>query len=134
MRMRRHHQQDEDTGIDLTPMLDVVFIMLIFFIVTTSFVREAGLEVHRPQASQAKAQKSSSIMLAIGAQGQIFLDRKQVDVERVQATLARLLAEQPEASLVIQADERVPHGKVVRVMDEAKAAGIANIAVAVAPK
>ena len=61
-------------------MLDIVFIMLIFFIVTTSFVREAGLEVHRPQASQAKAQKSSSIMLAIGAQGQIFLDRKQVDV------------------------------------------------------
>ena len=73
-------------------------------------------------------------MLAIGAQGQIFLDRKQIDVERVQASIARLLAEQPDASLVIQADERVPHGKVVRVMDEAKAAGIANIAVAVAPK
>ena len=134
--MRKRHSDSgaDEAAIDLTPMLDIVFIMLIFFIVTTSFVREAGLEVHRPQASQAKAQKSSSIMLAIGAQGQIFLDRKQVDVERVQATLARLLAEQPEASLVIQADERVPHGKVVRVMDEAKAAGIANIAVAVAPK
>ncbi|BDO10754.1 biopolymer transporter ExbD [Aeromonas caviae] len=130
MRRQSKRQRDE-VQIDMTPMLDIVFIMLIFFIVTTSFVREAGLEVHRPQA---KAQKSSSIMLAIGAQGQIFLDRKQVDVERVQATLARLLAEQPEASLVIQADERVPHGKVVRVMDEAKAAGIANIAVAVAPK
>ena len=134
--MRKRHSDSgaDEAAIDLTPMLDIVFIMLIFFIVTTSFVREAGLEVHRPQASHAKAQKSSRIMLAIGAQGQIFLDRKQVDVERVQATLARLLAEQPEASLVIQADERVPHGKVVRVMDEAKAAGIANIAVAVAPK
>ena len=133
MRRQSKRQRDE-VQIDMTPMLDIVFIMLIFFIVTTSFVREAGLEVHRPQASQAKAQKSSSIMLAIGAQGQIFLDRKQIDVERVQATIARLLAEQPDASLVVQADERVPHGKVVRVMDEAKAAGIANIAVAVAPK
>lgn len=84
-------------------------------------MREAGLEVHRPQASQAKAQKSSSIMLAIGPQGQIFLDRKQIDVERVQASVARLLAEQPDASLVIQADERVPHGKG-GAMDEAKAA------------
>ena len=134
MRKRYSDSGADEAAIDLTPMLDIVFIMLIFFIVTTSFVREAGLEVHRPQASQAKAQKSSSIMLAIGAQGQIFLDRKQIDVERVQATIARLLAEQPDASLVIQADERVPHGKVVRVMDEAKAAGIANIAVAVAPK
>ncbi len=133
MRRQPKRQRDE-IQIDMTPMLDIVFIMLIFFIVTTSFVREAGLEVHRPEASQAKAQKSSSIMLAIGANGEIYLDRKAVDVERIKVTLARILAEQPEASLVIQADERVAHGRVVRVMDEAKAAGIANIAVAVTPR
>ncbi|QFI56323.1 ExbD/TolR family protein [Aeromonas simiae] len=133
MRRQPKRQRDE-IQIDMTPMLDIVFIMLIFFIVTTSFVREAGLEVHRPEASQAKAQKSSSIMLAIGANGEIYLDRKAVDVERIKVTLARMLAEQPEASLVIQADERVAHGRVVRVMDEAKAAGIANIAVAVTPR
>ncbi|MDO2950380.1 ExbD/TolR family protein [Aeromonas simiae] len=133
MRRQPKRQRDE-IQIDMTPMLDIVFIMLIFFIVTTSFVREAGLEVHRPEASQAKAQKSSSIMLAIGANGEIYLDRKAVDVERIKVSLARMLAEQPEASLVIQADERVAHGRVVRVMDEAKAAGIANIAVAVTPR
>lgn len=133
MRRQPKRQRDE-IQIDMTPMLDIVFIMLIFFIVTTSFVREAGLEVHRPEASQAKAQKSSSIMLAIGANGEIYLDRKAVDVERIKVTLARMLAEQPEASLVIQADERVAHGRVVRVMDEVKAAGIANIAVAVTPR
>ncbi|MEW7867772.1 ExbD/TolR family protein [Aeromonas diversa] len=133
MRRQPKRQRDE-IQIDMTPMLDIVFIMLIFFIVTTSFVREAGLEVHRPEATQAKTQKSSSIMLAVGAKGEIYLDRRPVDVERVKASLARMLAEQPEASLVIQADERVPHGRVVRVMDEAKAAGVANIAVAVTPR
>lgn len=133
MRRQPKRQRDE-IQIDMTPMLDIVFIMLIFFIVTTSFVREAGLEVHRPEASQAQAQPSSSIMLAIGAQGEIYLDRKGIDVERVKVTLAHMLAEQPQASLVIQADERVPHGRVVRVMDEAKAAGITNIAIAVTPR
>lgn len=133
--MRRHSKRHHDeVQIDMTPMLDIVFIMLIFFIVTTSFVRESGLDVQRPQASQAQAKPSSSIMLAISAQGEIFIDRHQVDIERVQSNLAQLLVEQPQANLVIQADERVAHGQVVRVMDEASAAGIDNIAVAVTPK
>jgi biopolymer transport protein ExbD len=131
---RTPKRQRDDVQIDMTPMLDIVFIMLIFFVVTASFGRDAGIEVHRPQASMATDISASSIMIAITAQGDIYLDRKQLDVERVRSRLSQLLADQPKASLVIQADERVPHGKVVRVMDEAKAAGVVNIAVAVAPR
>ncbi|MDN5515131.1 MAG: biopolymer transporter ExbD, partial [Pseudomonas sp.] len=83
MRMRRHHQQDEDTGIDLTPMLDVVFIMLIFFIVTSSFIRESGVEVQRPQAETASPQDKGNILIAVTADGQIWMDKPPVDSRSV---------------------------------------------------
>ena len=85
MRMRRHHQQDEDTGIDLTPMLDVVFIMLIFFIVTSSFIRESGVEVQRPQAETANPQDKGNILIAVTADGQIWMDKQPVDIRSVRA-------------------------------------------------
>ena len=79
MRMRRHHyQQEEDTGIDLTPMLDVVFIMLIFFIVTSSFIKESGVEVQRPQADTASTQDKGNILIAVTADGQVWIDKQAV--------------------------------------------------------
>ncbi|MFM2642747.1 biopolymer transporter ExbD [Vibrio chagasii] len=130
MRLGRRHSKNEEAQIDLTSMLDIVFIMLIFFIVTSSFVRESGVEVNRPQASNVVNQKDAGIFVAITSANDIFIDKRVVDVERVQATLEHLLLEQPDASLVIQADEHAYNGTVVKVMDAAKGAGVKNIALA----
>ncbi|MGF1865968.1 biopolymer transporter ExbD [Enterovibrio norvegicus] len=111
-------------------MLDIVFIMLIFFIVTSSFVRESGVDVNRPSASNASAKASAGIFVAITANNDIYIDQRVIDAERVEATLERLLIDQPEASLVIQADEHAYNGTVVTVIDAAKGAGISNIALA----
>ena len=130
MRLGRRSSNQEEAQIDLTSMLDIVFIMLIFFIVTSSFVRESGVEVNRPQASNVSSQKDAGIFVAITASNDIFIDKRMVDAERVQATLEHLLLEQPDASLVIQADEHAYNGTVVKVMDAAKGAGIKGIALA----
>ncbi|MCG9678818.1 biopolymer transporter ExbD [Vibrio sp. Isolate24] len=126
---RRHHKQDE-AQVDLTSMLDIVFIMLIFFIVTSSFVRESGVEVNRPQASNVVSQKDAGIFVAVTSANDIYIDKRNVDVERVQATLEHLLLDKPDTSLVIQADEHAYSGTVVKVMDAAKGAGVKNIALA----
>jgi len=130
MRLGRRQSQQEEAQIDLTSMLDIVFIMLIFFIVTSSFVRESGVEVNRPSASNVVSQKDAGIFVAITSANDIYIDKRQVDVERVEATLEHLLTEQPEASLVIQADEHAYNGTVVQVMDAAKGAGVKSIALA----
>ena len=130
MRLGRRSSNQEEAQIDLTSMLDIVFIMLIFFIVTSSFVRESGVEVNRPQASNVSSQKDAGIFVAITASNVIFIDKRMVDAERVQAILEHLLLEQPDASLVIQADEHAYNGTVVKVMDAAKGAGVKGIALA----
>ncbi|MGF1734498.1 ExbD/TolR family protein [Photobacterium satsumensis] len=130
MRLSRPSSAREDAQVDLTSMLDIVFIMLIFFIVTSSFVRESGVEVNRPQASNVVSQKDAGIFIAITSANDVYIDKRVVDVERVQATLEHLLLEQPDASLVIQADEHAYNGTVVRVMDAAKGAGVQKIALA----
>lgn len=130
MRFGRRPTQQDEAQIDLTSMLDIVFIMLIFFIVTSSFVRESGVEVNRPTASNVVSQKDAGIFVAITSANDIYIDKRQIDVERVQATLEHLLLEQPEASLVIQADEHAYNGTVVKVMDAAKGAGVKGIALA----
>ncbi|NAW87531.1 ExbD/TolR family protein [Photobacterium halotolerans] len=130
MRLSRPSVAREEAQIDLTSMLDIVFIMLIFFIVTSSFVRESGVEVNRPQASNVVSQKDAGIFVAITSANDVYVDKRVVDVERVQATLETLLLDQPDASLVIQADEHAYSGTVVKVMDAAKGAGVKNIALA----
>lgn len=134
MRLGRRTHRQEDAQIDLTSMLDIVFIMLIFFIVTSSFVRESRVEVNRPQASNVVSQKEAGIFVAITSANDIYIDKRIVDVERVQATLEHLLLDKPNASLVIQADEHSYNGTVVQVMDAAKGAGVKNIALAAEKK
>lgn len=134
MRLGRRQHKQEEAQIDLTSMLDIVFIMLIFFIVTSSFVREAGVEVNRPQASNVISQKDAGIFVAITSANDIYIDKRVVDAERVQATLEHLLLDKPDASLVIQADEHAYSGTVVKVMDAAKGAGVKNIALAAEKK
>ncbi|MEZ8101862.1 ExbD/TolR family protein [Vibrio bivalvicida] len=130
MRLGRRHVKQDEAQVDLTSMLDIVFIMLIFFIVTSSFVRESGVEVNRPTASNAVSQKEAGVFVAITSANDIYIDKRMVDVERVEATLEHLMLENPDASLVIQADEHAYSGTVVKVMDAAKGAGVKNIALA----
>ncbi|WP_341503573.1 biopolymer transporter ExbD [Gallaecimonas sp. GXIMD4217] len=127
---RKRVRQEEEAAIDMTPMLDIVFIMLIFFIVTTSFVKESGLDVNRPTAATATKKKSATIFIGISENGEVMMEKRNVDVERVRANVERMLAEQPEASVIIQADRNAKHGIVVEVMDQVKAAGIDKISVA----
>ncbi|WP_394144051.1 ExbD/TolR family protein [Vibrio atypicus] len=130
MRLGKRSYKQEEAQVDLTPMLDIVFIMLIFFIVTNSFVKESGIDVERPKASNIVAQKEAGIFVAITSSNDIYIDKQMVDEARVQARLESLLNESPSRSLVIQADERAFNGVVVKVMDAAKSAGVEHIALA----
>jgi len=130
MRLGSRRKNQDEAEIDMTSMLDIVFIMLIFFIVTSSFVNESGIEVNRPQASNSASQKDAGLFIAVTANNEIYIDKRVVDKERVQATLENLLIEQPDMSLVIQADEYAFNGTVIAVMDAAKGAGITDIALA----
>lgn len=128
---RRHASVEADEGdIDITPMLDIVFIMLIFFIVTTSFVKESGVTVSRPSAETAVEQKGNNILIAIRPNGEIWIDRRAVDVRAVRANVERLKAENPEGAVIIQADENSQTGLLVKVMDQARMAGVSNISIA----
>ena len=127
---RKVRAEEEDAAIDMTPMLDIVFIMLIFFIVTTVFVKDAGIDVNKPEASQAYLPKNANIFIAITPDGDVWLDKREVKVESVRANIERLLAEQPTDIVIIQADEDAEHGIVIKVMDQVKAAGIDRISVA----
>lgn len=127
---RRTRRESEEAAIDLTPMLDVVFIMLIFFIVTTSFVKEAGIDVNRPKAAKATGKPTATIFVAIRANGEVWLDKRAVDVERVGAQIEKMLAESPTDTVIVQADKEAKHGVVVSVMDQIKLAGIEKISIA----
>ncbi len=127
---RRRQKQNDDAGVDLTPMLDVVFIMLIFFIVTASFVKESGLDVNRPDAATAERKERGNILVAISDNDQIWIDRRQVDVRAVRAHIERMHAENPQGSVVIQADKNSKNGLLVQVMDAARLAGVANVSLA----
>ncbi len=125
-RMRESAQSE----VNMTPMLDVVFIMLIFFIVTASFVKEAGVDVIRPPAQTAVAKDKGNILIAITENGQIWIDRRQVDPRSLRANIERLHGENPQGAIVIQADQRSQNHLLVAVMDAAKAAGVNSVAIA----
>ena len=122
--------EEDDNEINLTPMLDVVFIMLIFFIVTASFIKEAGIDVRRPEAPTADRQDDASILIAISETDEIWIDRKEQDPRSIRATIERLHAENPKGSIVIQADQESTNETLVLVMEAAKQAGVASVAIA----
>jgi biopolymer transport protein ExbD len=127
---RRRAKKDVASEVNLTPMLDVVFIMLIFFIVTASFVKEAGIDVTRPQASTATRKERGNILIAITANDQIWMDRRQVDPRALRANIERLHAENPQGSVVIQADVESKNGLLVQVMDAARSSGVKSVSLA----
>jgi biopolymer transport protein ExbD len=130
MRAHRHAPESEDTGIDLAPMLDFVLNLLIFFIITTSFVKEAGISVTRPQALTAEHKDSGNILVAIRSNGDIWMDKRQVDLREVRGLIERLHVERPEDTVVLIADKDSPTGVLTKVMDQVKLGGIGEVSIA----
>ncbi len=122
--------EEEEAEINLTPMLDVVFIMLIFFIVTASFVKESGLDVNRPDAPTAVKKESANILVAIGASNEIWISGRRIDPSAVRANIERMHAENPEGAVIIQADKKSFTETLVLVMDSARQAGVFNVSIA----
>lgn len=128
--LMKKRDDDENTGeIDLTPMLDVVFILLIFFIVTSVFVTEAGIDVNKPDASTAESRSQDLILIAVSGDGQIWIDGEQIDARFVRSRFERRLAETPNASVVIQGDEAAENQHVLRILEAARDANIASVSI-----
>ena len=127
---RRQNRRKSESEVNLTPMLDVVFIMLIFFIVTASFVKESGIEISRPGASTAVRKEKGNILIAISSNDQIWMNRRQVDPRALRANIERAHAENPQGAVVIQADKAAKTGLLVQVMDAAREAGVKDISLA----
>ena len=129
-RRANRNNTEHNVEIDMTPMLDIVFIMLIFFIVTTSFVKESGIEVNRPSAQTSEQKERGNIIVGIKANGEIWIDKREVDIRAVRANVARLHAENPLGSVIITADRDTRTYDLVQVMDQIRLAGITNASIA----
>lgn len=127
--VRRHDAESEEADIDLTPMLDVVFIMLIFFIVTASFIKESGIEISRPDANQAEAAPSESknIVVMVTASDEIWMEGRRIDQRAVRANITKLYAENPEASVIIQAHNKSTANVYTQIADAARSTGIYSV-------
>jgi biopolymer transport protein ExbD len=128
--MSRITRSDDESDINLTPMLDVVFIMLIFFIVTATFIKQAGIDIIRPDALTAEMKPTVAVLIAIGENGDIWIDKQKVDVGAVRAHIERLHSENPKGGLVIQADRAAKSEKLMAVLRAARAAGMTEVAIA----
>ena len=134
MRPRRHTPESEDTGIDLAPMLDFVLNLLIFFIITTSFIKEAGISVSRPEAETAEHKESGNILIAIRPNGDIWMDKRHVDLREVRPFIERLHVERPDDTVVIIADKTSQTGVLTQVMDQVKLGGVNEVSIAASSK
>ena len=129
----RRLRDDDETEINVTPMLDIVFIMLIFFIVTASFVREPGIDPQRPPAETATEKSRGNVLIAISASGEIWMDRRAIELTEIRARVEAILSDNPESSAVIIADEGADSGILIDLMDQIQAGGIGNISIAAQP-
>lgn len=134
MKARRHNPEVEDHGIDLAPMLDFVLNLLIFFIITTSFVKEAGVTVVKPMAATVEHRDSGNILIAVRANGDVWMDRHQIDIRDVRGVIERLHVERPEDSVVIVADKHSNAEVLARLMDAVRAGGIRQVSLAAVPR
>ncbi|MEE8338780.1 MAG: biopolymer transporter ExbD [Xanthomonadales bacterium] len=127
--MARRHAHTEEAEINITPMLDIVFIMLIFFIVTTSFTKETGAIITKPEAAQAVALRNGTILIGVRPNDDIWMAKRQIELREVRQMVERARAENPEGSVVIVADKGSRIGTVTRVMDQVRLAGVEGIAI-----
>ncbi len=127
---RRHAVPQEETEINITPMLDIVFIMLIFFIVTTSFIKETGIDPQRPEAVTAVKQERGNILIGISPAGEIWMNKRKIEIGQVRQLVEQAIAETPEASVVIVSDEKAATGVLIDLMDQIRLGGVQNVSVA----
>lgn len=130
MRFRQHSVEDGGYEIDLAPMLDFVLNLLIFFIIITSFLKESGVKVVRPDALTAEHQLTGNILIAVRANGEIWMDRRKVSLPEVRALSERMHAERPEDTVVITADKDSESGMMIKVMEQVRSGGIQTVSVA----
>jgi biopolymer transport protein ExbD len=130
VRSRRHLEDASHTGIDLAPMLDFVLNLLIFFIIITSFVKESGTKVNKPEALTAEYKRTGNILVAIRPNGDVWLDRKQVEMRDIRNIIERMHNERPEDTVVIIADKESQTGVLTQVMDQVRSAGIQTVSIA----
>ena len=134
MMSRQDRRPVEDSDINVTPMLDIVFIMLIFFIVSTSFVKEPGIEPNRPSADTAQSMPQANILIGVDTDGQVWVNSRVVPVNQVQLIVENAVSENPESSAVLVADELAPAGILLDVIEQVRLGGVSNIAVAAEPE
>jgi len=127
---RRHAVTQEETEINITPMLDIVFIMLIFFIVTTSFIKETGIDPDRPEATTAIKQERGNILIGISVVGDIWMNKRKIEMAQVRQLVEQAKAESPEASVVIVTDKKAATGVLIDLMDQIRLGGVQNVSVA----
>lgn len=128
--IRRTLRSGRNAEINMAPLIDLVFLLLIFFLVTTSFVKEAGVDVERPQASTATLKEAGNILIGVSAAGKVFLESKEIDIRSVRAHVERGMAENPEGAVVIVADKASSTGVVIQVMDQCRLAGAKSVSIA----
>lgn len=133
MRLRHHAPETEDTGIDLAPMLDFAINLLIFFIIITSFIKETGVTVVKPEAATAEHRESGNLLIAVRENGDIWMGGERVELRELRALIERLHIERPDDTVVIIADQGSAAGVVAKVMDEVKAGGISEMSIAAEP-
>ena len=123
----RHVEAHGEVGIDLAPMLDFVLNLLIFFIITTSFVKEAGVQVDREQALTAEHRETGNILIAVRSNGDVWMDRRQVELREVRPLIERMHVERPEDTVIVIGDKSAPAGVLAQVMDEVKQGGVDEV-------
>ncbi len=124
------HLDTDSSGIDLAPMLDFVLNLLIFFIITAVFLKEVGITVSRPNSAAAEKKEAGNILIAIRANGEIWIDRRVIDLRAVRANVERLHAQKPEDAVVVIAEKEAPTGTLVQVIDQVRQGGVANVSIA----
>jgi biopolymer transport protein ExbD len=133
MQSRRHTAEDEHHGIDLAPMLDFTINLLIFFIITTSFIKETGVVVTKPSATTAEFRQSGNLLIGVRANGEIWMDRQRVEPRDLRTLVERYHIERPDDTVVIIADRASSAGAIAEIMDEVRSAGITSISIAADP-
>ncbi len=134
MKFRHKRREEEESEINITPMMDIVFIMLIFFIVTTSFIKETGIDPNRPEAETAKRAELGNILIAVAPNDRIWMNKAPIELEAVKIMMELAHAENPESSVVIVADELASTGLVLDVMDQIRLSGISKISLSAKEK
>ena len=134
--MRHSHTEQETSAanVNLTPLIDMVFILLIFFMVTASFTKESGIEVDRPSAQTTIRQEQASLIISVNKEGEVWIDNKHVDIRAIRSHIEQLHAQNPEGTVIIMADKNALTGATIDVLDQVRLSGVSNVAIAASKK